>query len=413
MNKSKSNPVITLGTSDASATLTSEVVPSEEAADVTEFTGLDIDLTISSGSGTYYLFGAANESSSYAIQGKLKLARTFTEQEIEFDNTVTSENPYAVTVEEVIDNDEGTTTVNENAKTLSESLLGSVALIDQGAEFIASEALPAIARAASSDGVSAFGAMNGGSVRYKTGSHVDVDSGMLVLGGAVKTGSATLAAFAEAGWADSEAHVKNTKSDGDHDYYGAGLAARYDFEAPFYVEGAARVGYSKTEFDGSYGSTGEKAHYDARSLYTSFHVTGGYVFDVTERLKVDAYARYLVSYLDGDTVRLTTAARDKLKLDSATTQTLQAGVRLLGTVNEYASWRAGAAYEHVFGGDADAWIDGLKIDSPSLSGNSGIFEAGATLTSSASSPWKFDLGVKGYVGDRQGVTGSVMVQYLF
>ena len=48
-----------------------------------------------------------------------------------------------------------------------------------------------------------------------------------------------------------------------------------------------------------------------------------------------------------------------------------------------------------------------------MSGNSGIFEAGVALTPSADSPWKFDLGAKGYVGDRRGVTGSVKVQYIF
>ncbi len=48
-----------------------------------------------------------------------------------------------------------------------------------------------------------------------------------------------------------------------------------------------------------------------------------------------------------------------------------------------------------------------------MDGNSGIFEAGASLRPSASSPWKLDFGVKDYAGDRLGATGFAQMQYLF
>lgn len=411
--ENKTKPVITF--------TGSPVVTYDAEGSSLTLTGMNITVNRLSGEGDdYALIGA--DGTSVTVSGTVNYDSTFTRQTVTM-NAQTIASGETLTTTGISDNGgstnpgdnttKPTTTLTTNAKTLSESLLGSVALINQGAEFIASEGLSAINAAARPDGVNAFGAVSGGSVRYETGSHVDVDGGSLVLGAATEVNGTTLAAFAEAGWADSEAHVKNTKADGDHDYYGLGIAARYDFATPFYVEGSVRAGYSKTEFDGYYGSTGEKAHYDAKSFYTSFHVAGGYIFDVTESLKVDTYGRYLVSYLDSDTVRLSTAAHDKLKLDSTTTQTIQIGTKVLGTINENAAWRVGAAYEHVFGGDADAWVNGLKISSPSVSGNSGIFEAGMTVTPSAESPWKMDFGVKGYVGDRQGVTGSMQIQYLF
>ena len=399
------SPVVTYDTEGSSLTLT----------------GMNITVNRLSGEGDdYALIGA--DGTSVTISGTVNYDSTFTRQTVTMnDQTIAAGE--TLTTTGIADNGgstnpggnttKPTTTLTANAKTLAESLLGSVALINQGAESMASEGLSAINAVARPDGVNAFGAVSGGSVRYETGSHVDVDGGSLVLGAATKVNGTTLAAFAEAGWADSEAHVKNTKADGDHDYYGLGVAARYDFDKPFYVEGSARAGYSKTEFDGYYGSTGEKAHYDAKSFYTSFHVAGGYVFNITESLKVDTYGRYIVSYLDGDTVHLSTAAHDKLKLDSTTTQSVQIGAKVLGMVNENAAWRVEAAYEHIFGGDADAWVNGLKISSPSVSGNSGILEAGMTVTPSAESPWKMDFGVTGYVGDRQGITGSMQVQYLF
>lgn len=364
--------------------------------------------------GDYKLIGT--DGANVKVSGTLTYEGTFTSDSMTFDGTEVKDGETLTTTDIKADSDKNgntTTTVNENAKTLAESLLGSVALINQGAEFMASEGLASINAAARADGVTAFGAASYGSQRYETGSHVDVDGGNYVLGAATKVGSLTLAGFGEIGYAESEAHVKNTKSDGKHTYYGVGLGARYDFEAPFYVEGTVRIGQGKTEFDGYYGSTNEKAHYDAKSLYTTAHVGAGYVFDITDSVKLDAYGRYLVSYLGSDTVTLGTAANDKLKLDSTTTQTVQLGARATGSFNDVVAWKVGAAYEHVFGGDADSWVNGQKIVSPSVSGNSGVMEAGVVVTPSEASPWKFDFGVKGYVGDRKGVSGSAQVQYLF
>ena len=62
---------------------------------------------------------------------------------------------------------------NTNSKTLSEAFLGSVAFVNQGAEFTADEGLNAAVRAAQgAPGFTAFGAIHGGKSRYETGSHV-------------------------------------------------------------------------------------------------------------------------------------------------------------------------------------------------------------------------------------------------
>ena len=48
------------------------------------------------------------------------------------------------------------------------------------------------------------------------------------------------------------------------------------------------------------------------------------------------------------------ATKDELKLDSTTSHSVQVGAKVLGVVNDHATWRVGAAYEHIFGGDADS-----------------------------------------------------------
>ncbi|MGN1149998.1 MAG: autotransporter outer membrane beta-barrel domain-containing protein, partial [Sutterella sp.] len=309
-------------------------------------------------------------------------------------------------------------TLTGNVKTLAESLLGSVALVNQGADFIANEGIAAMNDAAKADTVTEFGAMHAGSLRYETGSHVDLDGGALALGAVTKVGNSTLAAFFGSGWADSESHVEGAKADGDHAYYGLGVAARWQAEAPFYVDGSFRIGLSKTEFNGLYASTGEKAHYDAKSLYTSAHVGAGYLVKLTAKTTLDAYGKYILSYLGSDDVGLGTSGGEKLKLDSTTAHTLQAGLRLTGKCTESFAWRLGAAYEHVFDGDAESRISAVgiaeqRIDAPSISGNTGIFEIGAKYIPAEASAWTFDFGLKGNVGDRRGVTGSAQALYRF
>lgn len=81
------------------------------------------------------------------------------------------------------------------------------------------------------------------------------------------------------------------------------------------------------------------------------------------------------------------------------------------------TWRFGVAYEHVSDGDAksDLLASGLRVplDVPTLEGNTDIVEAGFTIRPNASSPWSANFGPKGYVGDREGVTGNALIKYAF
>lgn len=304
---------------------------------------------------------------------------------------------------------------NTNSKTLSEAFLGSVAFVNQGAEFIADEGLNAAVRAAQgASGFTAFGAIHGRKSRYETGSHVDLRGTSLAAGAAGRVGSALIAGFVEAGWASSDSHVNGARGDADHDYYGVGAALRYDFSTPFYLEGSVRAGSASTDFDGAFGNA--SAHFESDAFYASAHLGGGYVFKL-DPVQLDLYGRYTVTYLDNDDTDLGTGYGETLSMSSATTHALRIGGRLTGDFSETTSWKVGAAYEHVFDGDAEADIlfggSAAALDVPSLSGNTGILELGLSVKPSASSPWTADIGVKGYVGDRRGAAGNISVLYAF
>ena len=304
---------------------------------------------------------------------------------------------------------------NTNSKTLSEAFLGSVAFVNQGAEFIADEGLNAAVRAAQgAPGFTAFGAIHGGKSRYETGSHVDLRGTSLAAGAAGRVGGALIVGFVEAGWASSDSHVNGARGDADHDYYGVGAALRYDFSTPFYLEGSVRAGSASTDFDGAFGNA--SAHFESDAFYASAHLGGGYVFKL-DPVQLDLYGRYTVTYLDNDDTDLGTGYGETLSMSSATTHALRIGGHLTGDFSETTSWKVGAAYEHVFDGDAEADIlfggSAAALDVPSLSGNTGILELGLSVKPSASSPWTADIGVKGYVGDRRGAAGSISVLYAF
>lgn len=303
-------------------------------------------------------------------------------------------------------------TVTENSKTLSESLLGTVAFINQGAEFIADEGLSAMVESAKVGEVSAFGAVHGGSSNYKTGSRVDVDGYTLATGASIKvTPDWIIGGFVEAGWADSDSHVNGTKGKGDHDYYGIGLATRYMVNNAWYLDGSLRVGHASTEFTGLY--AGDSAKYESDAFYVSAHAGTGYVINITDAVDLDVYGRYLITYLDGDDVSLHNKYDDKLDMDSTMTHALRVGGRLTGAFCPYAGWKVGVAYEHVFDGDAQSAVNSLNLEVPSLEGDTGIMEVGVTMKPSLNSRWSMDVSAKGYVGDREGVTGNVLVRYAF
>jgi hypothetical protein len=92
---------------------------------------------------------------------------------------------------------------------------------------------------------------------------------------------------------------------------------------------------------------------------------------------------------------------------------LRSGARFSYAINEYVTPYIGAAYEHEFDGHARASVYGHKIDTPTLFGGTGIGELGLTLKPSKDLPLAFDLGVQGYVGNREGVTGSLQVRFEF
>ena len=322
-------------------------------------------------------------------------------------------------------------TVNEQTKALSEGFVSGLGLVTQGADVAAGQGMTSAVSAAkngaaSGYGLAGFGALSGGSVRYNSGSHVDMHSLTLLAGLALGTdiapGRLTLGAFFEYGNGsyntyNSFSTAASVDGNGNTHYLGGGILGRMDFintgPGHFYAEASGRAGnvYNKYESSDLRDAKGREASYDSTSAYYGLHLGTGYIWNITDAASLDLYGKYFWTRQTGDSITLSTG--DPIDFEDVYSSRLRFGSRFAYAVNEYVSPYVGAAWEHEFDGKARASTYGYDIKAPSLRGDTGIGELGLTFKPSQTVPLSFDLGVQGYVGKREGVTGSLQAKYEF
>ncbi len=155
--------------------------------------------------------------------------------------------------------------------------------------------------------------------------------------------------------------MAGTTGDGDHDFYGIGLASRYTFDNSIYLDASASMGWATTEFAGKYQDASTK--YDAENFYDSVHAGVGYVLPLTDAVNLDIYGRYVLTYLQGDDVDLGTRKNETFEMHDTLTHAFRVGLRFNGAFNEQASWHFGLAYEHVIDGETKSSVSGLGTTS--------------------------------------------------
>lgn len=297
------------------------------------------------------------------------------------------------------------------ASTLSESILGSMAMINQATEFVADEGLLMAESSARSDATTLFGAMYGGKSSYDTAGDLDLDSMHLIVGASTRVSDTVLAAFFEAGWGDSDNRYATSSGNADHEYYGVGLALRHFVSDTFFLDASLHGGMSSTDYSGRFASSG--ATFDDNSLFAAAHLGAGMRFALTDTLMTEVYGRYALNWLSSESIRIDAADRSTLEYDDVFVHTLRFGTRLRHQLTDQFAWSAGLAYERTLQSDLKADVNNLAIDGVSLEGNTGVGELSATYRKSADSPWAASVVLKGYVGQRQGAAGQVRLDYRF
>uniref|UniRef100_UPI003341D10F autotransporter outer membrane beta-barrel domain-containing protein n=1 Tax=Castellaniella defragrans TaxID=75697 RepID=UPI003341D10F len=307
--------------------------------------------------------------------------------------------------------------INPQLKSLSEGRLATLMLATRGADAVAYDLYHAI-QTENPGGLVPFILAAGGHSRYDSGSHINSDDFLLTGGLSYRRAGLTAVIFAESGWGNydthnSFAHAASVRGDGDTRYYGGGLFGRYDFASGPYVEASVRLGNTRTSFDTGdlvNAASGESAHYNLNSRYTSAHIGVGYPWVFDDNNLLDVSLKYLWTHIEGKDA---TVAGDPLHFDSLQSQRLRLSGEWRHRHSDSLTLLAGLGYEHEFDARADGTAYGYAIEAPSLKGSTGILSLGATITPTSNRRLSVDLRGQGYVGKREGVGGLVRVNYAF
>jgi len=131
-------------------------------------------------------------------------------------------------------------------------------------------------------------------------------------------------------------------------------------------------------------------------------------------MSLDLYTKYLWTRQEGDSV---TMAEERYKFDDIDSQRWRTGARF----SYNAATDGGrvftpyidAAFDYEFDSEAKGSVNGRGIDSPDIEGATGMGELSLAFKPSADSGFSLDLGVQGYTGKREGVSGSFQVKFKF
>ena len=223
------------------------------------------------------------------------------------------------------------------------------------------------------------------------------------------------ALYVEAGWGNVDTHNRWAKGNGDIHYYGIGaIGERKQKEGDWkgtYLQAHARIGRAFSDYnsrlkDGS----GEKLDYDKNSTYYGAGFEIGREWQYHPDYMLDSYLKYRWLHLNGFNTEINGADH---KLDDIDSHRTRLGTRLNYTAEKTGMPYIGIAWEHEFDGNARGRVFGYSLKDTSLKGDSGVLELGVKFVLSEKSRWNYDFTIEGYVGQREGVMGNFVVNYLF
>lgn len=309
--------------------------------------------------------------------------------------------------------------VNPKTKSFLEGRLAGLALVTQGADMVANQGMSsAIAAAEQQEGrLTVFGTVSGGTSRYDTGSHIDLDGFGLMAGVSGKQDNLAGAVFVEGGWGSYDSHNNfsngSVKGDGDTHYYGVGLLGRATLKNGMYLDGSFRIGKTSTDYTGKdyLDGAGNQAHFKSKVTYVSAHAGVGYMTPLNSVTDLDVSAKYLWSRQGSDSV---TVGSDPVSFDAENSQRLRGMAKVLRKVSPQLTVTGALGYEYEFDGKAKGTLYHMySIDSPSLEGGSGLGEIGLEYKPQNNQRLSLEAKLSGYVGQREGIGGLVRMNYAF
>ena len=301
---------------------------------------------------------------------------------------------------------------------VAENRAVAAAFVNQGTDLI-SDSLDTISRD-SNYGVKTFAAVHGNRSKYDVNSDIKINGWSVIagVGNADKFDNGnefSWGVFYENGSGNyrtfNEFNNEFFRGDGSLVYNGGGIAARYTNKNGVYTEGSLRAGMLKSDMDNALrDGAGNFYGYESESAYYGAHIGIGKIISLSESNDLDVYGKFFHTYTEGDSFKV---AGDEFEFDSINSDRLRIGARITSNKENKFSTYYGLAYEYEFNGDADMTAQGLKAPTQSLQGSSVMAEVGFNYQPTPTSPWSFDLNMRGYAGERQGGSFNVQATYTF
>lgn len=308
--------------------------------------------------------------------------------------------------------------LNDQIDLVAENRAVAAAFVNQGTDLI-SDSLDVLSRD-SNYGVKTFAAVHGNRSKYDVNSDIKINGWSTIVGignaGKFDNGSEfSWGVFYENGSGNyrtfNEFNNEFFRGDGSLVYNGGGIAARYTNKNGVYTEGSLRAGMLKSDMDNALrDGAGNFYGYESESAYYGAHIGIGKIISLSESSDLDVYGKFFHTYTEGDSFKV---ANDEFEFDSINSDRLRVGARITGNKENKFSTYYGLAYEYEFNGDADMTAQGLKAPTQSLQGSSVMAEVGFNYQPTPTSPWSFDLNMRGYAGERQGGSFNVQATYTF
>ena len=267
-----------------------------------------------------------------------------------------------------------------------------------------------------------FTAARGGKWSYDTRTRIEnnIVSGLLGYG-AKLSNDLTMGAFIEMGHGsyDTRTHVAGTTKagGGSHNYGGLGLFGDYAMPSieGLHFTGYLKVGLLRNEFNSNI--AGANVDYDRTGVYWGAHLGTHYDWDLTQSIRSRVFLSYFYDGQGDESFDI--AGEGDVGGAHVSYDAIHAHRVQLGSMFEFAvsdTWRPylGLTFEQILAAEAKGTATDaqgtMDLNSSDLEGSTGILSAGWTYQAGNFST---ELGLNGYAGTRNGVSGQIQANWKF
>ena len=319
----------------------------------------------------------------------------------------------------------GQIALREQTKSLTETMMSSVAAMTSAADLVAGAGYESASQAVaenkaaggSASAMAPYVAMGGSNLRQKSGSYVDVNGYNFNFGFAKevknKSGKLLIGPLFEYGRGNYESHLDDgTKGEGYTQNWGLGVMAKQENDNGVYYEASLRAGRITSDYSSAniLPGAGIVCSYDTSTTYTGAHFGIGKVQKLGKANALEYYGKFFINRQGGDSVTLSTG--ETYDFSSVTSKRSRLGLRYIYGTSSVRSLYVGLAWQYEFDGSATASYRGFETPSPSVKGSSVMAELGIRIAPKAS-PVSFDLGVSAWGGKQEGYSLNAKMNWTF